>query len=224
MSEAAANGYRDGHLTSQDDLRLHYRDYGDQGGNGVPVLCLAGLTRNSGDFHELALRLADKRRVLALDLRGRGGSDYDSVAANYQPATYLSDIVHLLAATGIHRLAVIGTSLGGVLAMALAAVRPTALAGVVLNDVGPTIAVEGLDRIRGYVGREGSPSDYQAAARQLAVMMHHAYPDFTDEDWLAEAKACYKPDETGRLRVDYDPAIVQPLGAKGEPPVDLWPY
>jgi pimeloyl-ACP methyl ester carboxylesterase len=224
VSEANGEGYLDGRLRSQDDLSLYYRDYGDAGGGHVPVLCLAGLTRNSDDFHKLALRLSAKRRVLALDLRGRARSDRDPVPANYEPRTYLNDIAHLLAATNTHRVVVIGTSLGGVLAMAMTAVRPTALAGVVLNDVGPEIAVEGLDRIRTYVGREGSPADYDSAARQLKGMMGRAYPEFTDDDWLAEARARYRPDGQGRLRANYDPKIMQPMATKGSGPIDLWPY
>lgn len=221
---AGACGYRDGQLRAQDDLCLYYRDYGDIEAEAVPVLCLAGLTRSSRDFHELALRLSAKRRVLALDYRGRGRSDYDPDPVNYQPATYLDDIGHLLTATGSHRVVVIGTSLGGALAMGLAAARPTALVGVVLNDVGPEIATEGMDRIRAFVGREGSPPDLETAARQLEVMLDSAYPDFTDDDWLEEARLRYRRDGEGRLQVDYDPNIMQPLGTEGDAPIDLWPF
>ncbi len=223
MNLSGTSTYRDGFYTSQDNLRLYYRDYGDVCAEGVSVLCLAGMTRNSRDFDDLASILSRKRRVLALDYRGRGRSEYDADPNNYLPQTYVNDVGHLLTATNCHKVVVIGTSLGGVIAMALGAARPTALAGVVLNDVGPDIDAEGLDRIRGYIGRESVPSDLEAGARQLKVMMGAAYPEFTEADWLAEAKARYNAKSDGSLALEYDPNIAKPFAALAGGSVDLWP-
>jgi len=224
MSTTGASTYRDRYFTSQDNLGLHYRDYGEPSGEAVTVLCLAGLTRNSRDFHALAGFLAAKRRVLALDYRGRGQSAFDPDPRNYRPETLIGDIGDLLTVTNCHRVVVVGTSLGGVLAMGMGAARPTALAGVVLNDVGPEIDVQGLDRIRGYVGQEAVPESIEAGARQLATMMGRAYPDFTENDWLTEARARYRPDASGRLGLEYDPNIAKPLGTGANKALDLWPY
>jgi pimeloyl-ACP methyl ester carboxylesterase len=220
MSPAA---WRDGYYSAQDGLKLHYRDYGDPLAGGTPVLCLAGLTRNARDFDGLARHLMAKRRVLVPDYRGRGGSAFDPKPEHYGPETALGDLLHLLTLAGCHRAAVVGTSFGGILAMALAAARPAALAGVVLNDVGPEVAYAGLDRIRGYVGSEAIPPDHAAGAAQLAEMMGSAYPDFTPDDWLAEARARYPADGQGRLGLEYDPAIAKPLAAGVRKPRDLWP-
>ncbi|MGB1548561.1 MAG: alpha/beta fold hydrolase, partial [Alphaproteobacteria bacterium] len=145
MNETSAT-YRSRHFLSQDGLRLYFRDYGDPLSEKAPLLCLAGLTRNSSDFHDLATRLMGERRILALDYRGRGRSDYDPDWRHYEARTYLNDIHHLLTATGVHRVVLVGTSLGGILSMALGAVMPMALAGVILNDVGPVVSTAGLAR------------------------------------------------------------------------------
>src|SRR5713226_6270456 len=117
--------YRARHLTAQDGLQLFYRDYGNPHGSRVPLLCLTGLTRNSQDFADLAERCAGTRRVICPDYRGRGRSAYDPDWRRYEPMTYLNDIGHVLLANDIHRVVVVGTSLGGLLAMGLAVMRPT---------------------------------------------------------------------------------------------------
>lgn len=224
MTAAAGQAYRDGYFTSQDGLRLHYRDYGDPAAGTVAVLCLAGLTRNSRDFDALARHLAPRRRVLALDYRGRGLSASDPDPGNYRPETLMSDIGDLLTLSNCHHVVVVGTSLGGVLAMGMGAARPMALAGVVLNDVGPEIDTQGLDRIRAYVGREAVPESIEAGARQLAEMVGPAYPDFTEQDWLAEARARYRPDAAGKPGLEYDPSIARPLADGAHNKLDLWRY
>src|ERR1700682_1187427 len=148
MGEPALDsGFRDCFFRSQDDLALYWRDYGDPASSRTPLLCLGGLTRNSKDFHVLAQALCGERRVLAPDYRGRGRSARDPNWRNYRPGTYLADILDLLTVAGVHRAVVLGTSMGGLLAMGLAAFRPTMLAGVILNDVGPEIATNGYRRI-----------------------------------------------------------------------------
>ena len=111
-------------FTSQDGLSLYYRTYGPQRSHDLPILCLPGLTRNADDFHDLAERLGGSRQVISLDYRGRGRSAYDPNPKNYQPRTYLEDIRHLLAIVGVHRVIVVGTSMGGLLAMGLASSHP----------------------------------------------------------------------------------------------------
>src|SRR5260221_4043182 len=129
--------FRGGRLGAQAGLALTSRDYGDPRPPRLPLVCLTGLTRNSADFADLADRHAGERRILCLDYRGRGRSAYDSDWRNYDPLIYVSDIAHLIAANDVHRAVVVGTSLGGVLTMALAVLKPTTLAAAVLNDIGP---------------------------------------------------------------------------------------
>ncbi|MHA1114450.1 MAG: alpha/beta fold hydrolase [Alphaproteobacteria bacterium] len=218
---ADGQGYRERTLAAQDGRRLYYRDYGDANAGRTPLLCLGGLTRNSKDFHNFAARLAPSRRVLCLDYRGRGRSEYDTDWRRYDPTVYLDDIRHLLAATNCHRVVVVGTSLGGLLAMGLAVTAPTAVAAVVLNDVGPALEDAGLDRILSYVGADRPQADWESAIAELRGL----FPDMRfqgDAEWLAMARNTYRRGEDGLLHFDWDPAIVKPL-AKGQAVMpDLW--
>ncbi len=217
----SAGHYRERYYTSQDGLRLCFRDYGDAAAGGTTALCLGGLTRNAKDFHQLAGRLAARRRVLCPDYRGRGRSQYDPQWRNYQPRTYLDDVRHLLVACNVHRVAVIGTSLGGLLAMGMTAAMPTVLAGAVLNDVGPVVDTAGLERIVSYVRRLASPTDWNDAARQL----RHLLPDWpaeTDAEWLDMARRTFREDGD-RLTCDWDPRIMKPFDEGTGNAPDLWP-
>jgi pimeloyl-ACP methyl ester carboxylesterase len=213
-------------FVSSDGLTLSYRDYpGPPGAGHVPALCLPGLTRNARDFEALALELARSRRVLSPDLRGRGRSDYDPVAANYHPGTYLRDVQELLAVASAPRVLAIGTSLGGLLTLLLAAAKPGALAGAVLNDIGPVVDEAGLARIRGYVGKSGVLRTWEEAADACRASNGAAFPGFTDGDWLAFARrTCVAT--PGGVRFDYDPRIAEPFGAGAAPaaadPWTLW--
>ncbi len=209
---------------AQDDLPLYFRDYGDPLAAAVPVLCLPGLTRNSSDFHELAGRLSAGRRVLCPDYRGRGRSARDPDWRNYRPRTYLDDLRHLLALAGVHRVAVIGTSLGGLLAMGLAAAQPTALAGVVLNDIGPEIDPRGLIRILDYVGSDRPQRNWDGAVRQVRTMFPDMFPDMgfhNEAGWRKLARGTYREGEDGLLHFDWDPAIAKPL-MRAERIPNLW--
>jgi pimeloyl-ACP methyl ester carboxylesterase len=214
--------FREGRFTSQDGLALYYRDYGDPLGEALPVVCLAGLTRNSIDFHGFAGRAAARRRVIAFDYRGRGKSQYDPEPARYTPETYLMDVSHLLTATGVEKAIFVGTSLGGILAMALGALRPTAIAGVVLNDIGPELDPKGLARIGGYVGKTTVPADWDMAVTQMKQLFAPAYPDLTEEEWLEQARQAYRTDGDGRLINDYDLNISQALAKQASTPFDGW--
>jgi pimeloyl-ACP methyl ester carboxylesterase len=211
---------------ASDDLPIFYRDYGEAKGPLTPVLCLPGLTRNSRDFRKLADRLAPTRRVLSVDYRGRGRSGRDPDWRNYRPQVYVNDILDLLAVTQVPRAVVIGTSLGGLLAMALGAARPTALAGVVLNDVGPEIDQSGMARIAGYVGVEKIVPDLAAGAALLKAQFLPAFPDLDDQGWLDYADGTFAQDASGFYRFDYDLKLGDALKLQAKlaasEPADLW--
>ena len=158
-----ASAFRERRVTTGDGLSLYVRDYGDPASTATPVLCLSGLTRNSRDFHAFATRLAPQRRVLAMDYRGRGQSDYDPVVTNYRPDVYANDAIKVAADSGIERVVLVGTSLGGIVAMVLAALKPGFMTGAVLNDIGPEIPAEAAARmIRSgdfkYIDTHGHPA------------------------------------------------------------------
>lgn len=214
-------GFREAFATAADGLRLYYRDYGQAQAAHAPVLCLAGLTRNCKDFHDLALRLAPERRVIAVDLRGRGRSQRDPRgAAGYTPLVELDDVLRLIDQAALGPAVVIGTSRGGILAMLMAATRPDLLRGVVLNDIGPELDPAGLARIRGYVGVGDAPETWEAAATALEALHGAHFPGLSAQDWLAYARRSFAERE-GRPAFDYDPAIGESL--RGAPAGDLWP-
>jgi pimeloyl-ACP methyl ester carboxylesterase len=188
------------------------------------VLCLPGLTRNARDFEGLAGALAGEWRVLCVDFRGRGDSDYAKESASYNPLQYAEDVGELLTQAGIEQVVSIGTSLGGLVTMILALSAPQRLAGAVLNDVGPEIDPVGLARIRGYVGQGRNFPTWMHAARALEENAAAAFPDFTVADWLTMAKRCMALGSNGRIAFDYDMKIAEPFAQPGgEAGVDLWP-
>lgn len=213
--------FRERRITADDGLSLYVRDYGDAASPRAPVLCLAGLTRSSADFEDLAPWLARDRRVIAPDYRGRGRSDYDPDWRHYAPARYLADALDVLTATNAHGVVVIGTSLGGILAMMLAVTRPTALAGVVLNDIGPEIDPAGIARIAAYLAGHLTQPDWDAAT----AFVREAYPNrrLGDEGWRKIARRSYREEPDGRLRPDFDPAIGRAFRAGQSGIPDLWP-
>lgn len=215
-------GFRERRYTAQDGLSLYYREYGDPNSDTTPLLCLPGLTRNSKDFHSLALRLSAKRHVICPDYRGRGKSDYDVDATTYQPSVYLNDLRHLLAIAGVGRVVVFGTSLGGLLAMGMGAAMPTTLAGVVLNDIGPQIVSGGLGRIMEYVGVDRPHANWDSAIADFKLMFP-SMPLASDADWLAAAEATWRRGEDGALHFDWDVRLANTL-RKGPPIPDLWPF
>jgi pimeloyl-ACP methyl ester carboxylesterase len=217
--------FSDEYWQSADGLRLHYRDYPAKGGEALPpVLCLPGLTRNARDFAQIAQRLSQKWRVICPDMRGRGDSDYSKNSETYNPMHYVQDVNLLLDALGVERFVVIGTSLGGLMAMILAMIDAKRLAGVVLNDIGPVVEAEGLARIRDYVGQGRSYPTWMHAARDLEEDHAAAFPDYDAHDWLAMAKRVMVLGQNGRIVYDYDMRIAEPFEKPGgEAGVDLWP-
>jgi pimeloyl-ACP methyl ester carboxylesterase len=215
--------YRERCLTAQDGLSLYYRDYGDPLSPRTPVLCLAGLTRNSADFDEVARHLAPARRVLAPDYRGRGRSAYDRDWHHYEPLTYLNDATHLLAANDIHKVVVIGTSLGGLLAMGLGVLHPTMLAGAVLNDIGPEMIPGGLQRIYDYIGADRPQPDWPAAIRFLRETLPRLAPRADDTWWRKLAETTYRQGEDGLLHFDWDIRLAKGLAQQQAMVPALWP-
>ncbi|PZU14234.1 MAG: alpha/beta hydrolase [Sphingobium sp.] len=216
--------YKDAYWWSPDGLRLHYRDYEGGADGRPPLLCLPGLTRNARDFEPLAQRLGGEWRLICPDMRGRSESAYAKDAMTYAPLTYLQDISRLLADLAIPRFVAIGTSLGGVITMLIAATHREWLAGALLNDVGPVLEEDGLARIRGYVGVGQSHPTWVHAARALAEANADAYPRYGLEEWLAMAKRLYRLNSGGRVVLDYDMKIAEPIRAMdSETGVDMWP-
>ena len=215
-------GFTEHRFTARDGLALYYRDYAFAGNGQAQrpaVLCLPGLTRNSKDFHQPALRW----RVICPDMRGRGRSPHDPDPANYRVETYLDDMRNLLAVLGLHRVVVIGTSMGGIMAMAMAAVMPTVLAGVVLNDVGAVVPAEPLKPIIDSMRGRGSFATWD----QAVFALRHGFPDLpadTDTEWMDLAQATFIEGPDGRIHRDWDLDIVKPLLALPAGDTDLWPY
>jgi pimeloyl-ACP methyl ester carboxylesterase len=201
-------------VTAPDGLKLHVRRYGPRVAPCLPVVCLPGLTRTAADFHQLAVALASDpkspRQVFSLDYRGRGLSSYDRDAANYNLATELADLQTVLAALNVQRAVFIGTSRGGILTMLLASLRSAAIAGAVLNDIGPVIEPQGLARIKSYVGKMRQPADFADAAELLRGLFAGQFPRLSERDWLAAAHDGFKL-EDGRLVPTYDPRIARTL-------------
>lgn len=215
--------------TSADGLTLFARDYAAADGPArLPVVCLHGLTRNSRDFEVVAPRIAAcGRRVLALDVRGRGRSAWDPSPLNYNPAVYAGDVIALLEQSGISRAHFVGTSMGGLITLTLSAMRADLIAGVVLNDVGPEVGATGLARIAGYVGGAPKVSNWSEAAAYARSVNGAALPGLTDADWERFARRVFREADKG-LVLDYDPAIsevfkVAPTAAPAATPPDLWP-
>jgi len=218
-------GFAERRFTARDGLDLYFREYAapDVGAGPRPaILCLPGLTRNAKDFHRPALRLRGLGwRVVCPDTRGRGRSPRDPDPANYRMETYLDDVRNLLCTLGLHRVVVIGTSMGGVLAMAMAAAMPTVLAGVVLNDVGAVVPGAGLRPVIEAIRSERSFANWDEAVRVLRRTFSDLPAD-TDADWLELTRATFVEGPDGRIRGDWDPAIVAPLLDLPPGDTDLW--
>ena len=214
--------YEDGYLVVRDGLKIHYRDYPGASGK-PPLLCLHGLTRNSRDFAELATRYSPRLRVLALDFRGRGASDYDPLPARYNPLTYAGDVIELLDRLAIDQAIFVGTSLGGLVTMTVAAIAPQRIAATILNDIGPDLNASGIERILSYVGKDRRFASWEEVADAIAANYGGSFDRYTHEDWVNMAKRNCR-EENGEIRFDYDMAIAEPFKMAGPvPSVDMWP-
>ena len=222
------DSFEERYWTSPDGLKLHFRDYaGPEAGPGTsvlpPVICLPGLTRNSRDFEDLAEHLAGRTRVICPSLRGRGDSEYASDSATYVPTQYVADLLALFEQEGIDRAIFVGTSLGGILTMLMAATKPDLIAGALINDIGPEISDEGLDRIRSYVGQGGSFPTWMHAARAIEEGQGPIFPGYDTDDWIKMAKRAMTVGTNQRICYDYDAKIAEPFaGESAEGGGDLW--
>lgn len=203
-------------------LELYARDYA---GTGPCLLMMHGLTRNSADFADLAERFAGRFRVVVPDQRGRGRSQYDPEPAHYTPVTYCADMRILIERLGLERPVLIGTSMGGLMAMVMASMAPASYRGIVLNDVGPVVDSAGLARIASYVGSTPQITNWAGAAAYCRATNGFAFPHYRDDDWRKFAHRLFREDADGVPRSAYDPAIAAGL-AGADPsavPPDLWP-
>ena len=207
------------HFTAPDGLRLAYMDEGD----GLPVLCLPGLTRNHTDFDDLARAVGGRHRLIRLVFRGRGLSDRDPDPMNYAVPVEARDTLAFLHHLGLERVVVVGTSRGGIVAMMMAAAAPGRLAGVLLNDVGPELEPAGLARIMTYLGVPPKAKTYEEVAGALEATMAEAFPGLPRAKWLECARRWFDEGEDG-LVLNYDPALRVPFeAATAGPAADLWP-
>jgi len=213
--------------SSADGLSLYARDHAAAAGTAkLPVIAIHGLTRNSADFDAIAPLIAQSgRRVLAVDIRGRGQSDRAPDPMTYQPLTYAQDVQALMRDLGIERAVFLGTSMGGLITMTLAALRSKVIAAAILNDIGPEVSPVGLARIAAYAGQPVEINNWTDAAAYARKLNEVALPHYSDADWDAFARRTFRMGTEGTPIPDYDPDIMAPIrvaGAKALVP-NLWP-
>lgn len=224
-----ASAYESRFITAPDGLKLHLRDYGSPLDPGLPIVCLPGLSRNAADFGPLAAALAAgitgrRRRVVAFDYRGRGGSQADRNWQNYNIPVENADIVAMLTALEIEAAIFIGTSRGGLHIMTLAVKKPRLLRGAVLNDIGPVIEAKGLARIRLYLRNLAPPGSLADAVDCLKRTMSAGFERLSDADYEAYARASFEKLD-GSYGLTFDREIVRPFEAidLDEPLPPSWP-
>ncbi|WP_426693158.1 alpha/beta hydrolase [Sphingomonas sediminicola] len=223
IAKPQTQAWADRYWTSCDGLKLHYRDY-DGPADRPPLLMLHGLTRNARDFENVAERYAGDWRVLAVDFRGRGMSEWDSDSSHYHPPIYAADVLQLLDELGIEQAVFMGTSLGGLVTMIIATVAPQRIAGALLNDVGPELDFSGIDRIKSYVGKQVLFRDWDDAADRLQQRAGDVYPAYDHAAWVRFAKRACRQTEGG-VEFDYDMRIAEPFEAGNTGEIkDAWPY
>lgn len=207
-------------FTTPDGLKLAYADQG----RGIPLLCLAGLTRNMEDFEPALPKLLSRCRVIRLDSRGRGASDYTADFATYSVAQEAADALALMDHLGIERFAILGTSRGGLIAMVLAAIVKPRLLGVMLNDIGPVIDEIGLARIMDYLGKRPKFATLDAAAEGMAAIYAASFPGVDATKWRPHVARWWSETANG-LELRYDARLrdAAALQAKSGPSPDLWP-
>ncbi len=222
----ASPDWRDLYGMTQDGVRLHVREYGDAKSPLIPIVCLPGLTRNAADFDDLSRYLTRdiSRRVLVLESRGRGGSEWAKKPEDYSIPVEVGDLIHMLDILAIKRAIFVGTSRGGLLTMVLAAMRPDLIVASVLNDIGPVIETAGLLRIKSYVGKSVLLPDFSVATAALSRSHGPFFPALSAEDWDVFARGTWSEGEGG-LSLSYDPALSSTLKDydPAVPAPDLWP-
>jgi pimeloyl-ACP methyl ester carboxylesterase len=219
--------WQDIYFTSRDGLRLYGRRYRSPAPIGRPALCLPGLTRNTRDFHALATFLSSagnpaSRDVYAVDYRGRGLSAHDPDWHNYTVKVELADVLDFATLTGLHDATVIGTSRGGILAMLMAAARPTLIGAAVLNDIGPVLERDGLMRIAAYVGRVPLPNSWSEAAALARSTNERHFPAVGAEAWEDIARQWFN-DHHDRPAHGYDQNLAKAMSVLDGRAPKLWP-
>lgn len=219
--------FEDIYFTSRDGLKLHARRYRPaEGSTGRTLVCLAGLTRNGRDFHDLAMSLSQHatapRTVYTLDYRGRGLSEFDPDWHNYTVPVEMFDVLDFMTMEGLEGSAILGTSRGGLIAMLMAAVQPSAMGAVILNDIGPVIEQDGLIRISGYVGRTPLPISWDDAARMVRDLNRRHFPEIRDAQWVEVAHQMYN-ERNGKPAPGYDRKLGKALSVLYGPLPQLWP-
>jgi pimeloyl-ACP methyl ester carboxylesterase len=213
-------------FTARDGLRLYARHYPAPGSNRRPAVCLAGITRNSRDFHTLACALSadpvKPRPVYTIDTRGRGRSAHDPDWKNYTVPIEMLDVLDFLTLRSLGDTALIGTSRGGIIAMVMAAAQPSAIGCVVLNDIGPVIETDGLSRIAGYLGRVPLPHSWADAGRMVKDMNRKQFPRVNDAEWEEVARQFFN-EANGKPAAGYDAKLSQSLSVLDGPMPALWP-
>lgn len=205
-------GWQSRFISAPDGLKLHLAETGNRLSPRMPVLCLPGLTRNSMDFEAIGNCVAERqgRRVLAMDYRGRGLSDYDPDWKRYDLMVELDDLMAALTALGIERAIFLGTSRGGLLTMLTAIARPQAIHAAILNDIGAVIEAQGLARIRGYVGKIPQPRTYEQGVTTLKQIFGAQFPEESEASWLAFSKRTWR-EEKGAMVPRYDINLMRTL-------------
>ena len=220
----ASPKWSDRFWTSVDGLKLHYRDY-DGPLYRPPILCLPGLTRNAADFEPIADRFAGDWRVIAVDFRGRGQSQADPFSVNYRPATYVGDLLKLLDQLGIADAVFVGTSLGGLVTMAMASNDSERIAGALLNDIGPEIDPRGIERIATYVGKLITFATLAEAVDRISERNAEIYPDFGPDQWERFVRRIMRGDDRSGWHFDYDMKIAETFAAPADSAqFDGWHY
>ena len=214
--------WTDRSFNSADGLRIHYRDY-DGPHQRPPILCLPGLTRNARDFEPIADRFAGEWRVFSMDLRGRGQSDFDPNPDNYLPSVYAADVLKFLDQLGIADAVFLGTSLGGIVTMAVAGTDNERIAGAMLNDIGPEIDQAGLDRIGSYVGKQANYGSWAEAAAAVEQRHHDKFPRWDGADWDRFVRRICREGPDGSIHFDYDMAIADNFRLAQKTPSTAWP-
>jgi len=208
---------------SQEGLRLFSRVYAGPSAGAAVVVCLHGLMRNGRDFEDLAPHLAARYRVIVPDVRGRGFSARDPNFNNYEIPVYLNDLLLLLTGLGVGRARIIGTSMGGLMAMVLGVMQPQLVAGIVLNDVGAELDPQGLERIRGYAGKSAPVRSWEEAVADVRGIYGSVWPGLSDERWQRIARLSYRASAQGVPEADADPLIAEPFRDPKTGAPNLWP-
>ena len=208
-------------FTTRDSLRIYYRDYRGSAADGPPVLCLAGSSANSKSFHALASRIAARLRVLCMDWRGHGQSDWDPDYRHYGFEVDSDDVLEMLGVEKLTRVVVIGTSRGGIIAMVMAMSRPDLLAGVVLNDIGPVVGEAGLVRLQRAFALDSAFDSFEAAGQAMKDRLGVGVTGLGSEAWTEHARQAYRREADGKVRPDFDPGYAKGF-SEAESGGDMW--